>query len=90
VPAAAASIAAPPRVPRSDTLFFAAPGAGLLPRAVADRRPAPRRLLVFVFDLDARAAVPDLAGLHRAGWCAGPSWTFTRTGTLRILTRCPS
>jgi hypothetical protein len=90
VPAAAASIAAPPRVPRSDTLFFAAPGTGLLPREVADRRPAPRRLLVFVFDLDARAVVPDLAGLRRAGWCAGPGWAFARTGTLRILTRCPS
>jgi len=78
----------PARIPRADTLFFAAPGQGQVARAVATRPRAPRRILLFVFDLDAAAARADLTDLRRAGWCPDTADTFALTGTLTTLTPC--
>ncbi|MBX6390520.1 MAG: hypothetical protein IRZ08_16255 [Frankia sp.] len=78
----------PPRVPRSGTLFFSETGTGRLARDVASL-PGARRLLLFVFDVDAEATRPDLTDLTRAGWCRAGSYDFELTGTLTVLTRCP-
>jgi hypothetical protein len=78
----------PPRVPRSDTVFFSVLGQGQVAAEVAARRPAPNRLLVFVFDPDTAATRPDFADLRRAGWCTTTGYPFPQTGTLTVLTRC--
>jgi len=78
----------PARVPRADTLFFSALGTGQVVRAVMARVPAPRRLLLVIFDLDEAATRPDLADLRHAGWCPEDTRSFPQTGTLTTLARC--
>jgi hypothetical protein len=78
----------PPRVPRSDTVFFVQPGTGEVAADVDAHTPAPDRLLLFVFDLDASAARADLADLRRAGWCASGAYPFPQAGALTVLTHC--
>ncbi|MBL7496745.1 hypothetical protein I6A84_36945 [Frankia sp. CNm7] len=77
-----------PRVPRSATVFFSKLGEGEVARAVAARAPAPRRLLMFVFDQDIAATRPDVADLRRAGWCPAETYAFPLTGTLTVLAAC--
>ena len=77
----------PPRIPRSDTLFFVNGGRGEVAADVAARTPAPRRLLLFTFDLDAAAGRSDLVDLRRSGWCASANYSFPQSGILMVLTR---
>jgi hypothetical protein len=78
----------PPRIPRSDTVFFVDTGAGEVASAVAGR--APRRILLFVFDLDKAREPADLDDLRLAGWCASVGYPFPQTGTLTVLDPCSS
>ncbi len=85
-PAGAAGEA--PRIPRSDTVFFVQPGAGQVVADVDARTPAPDRILLFVFDLDATSARSDLADLRRSGWCSSEAYPFPQAGTLTVLVHC--
>nr|WP_198318683.1 hypothetical protein [Pseudofrankia inefficax] len=87
-PRPAGATGEPPRIPRSDTVFFVQPGVGQVKAAVDARTPAPNRLLLFVFDLDATSARSDLADLRRSGWCPSGSYLFPQAGTLTVLTHC--
>ncbi|ONH30699.1 hypothetical protein BL253_13115 [Pseudofrankia asymbiotica] len=78
----------PARIPRPDTLFFSRPGEGEVARDVAARSPAPRRVLLFVFEPDVAATRADLADLRRAGWCPSEVRAFPLTGTLTTLVHC--
>ena len=86
-PKPAGATGEPPRIPRSDTLFFVDAGRGEVAADVAARTPAPRRLLLFTFDLDAAAGRSDLVDLRRSGWCASANYSFPQSGTLMVLTR---
>jgi hypothetical protein len=87
-PRPAGATGEPPRIPRSDTVFFVQPGVGQAAAAVDARTPAPNRLLLFVFDLDATSARSDLADLRRSGWCTSSAYLFPQAGTLAVLTHC--
>nr|WP_307873551.1 MULTISPECIES: hypothetical protein [unclassified Frankia] len=87
-PRPAGATGEPPRIPRSDTVFFVQPGVGQAAAAVDANTPAPSRLLLFVFDLDATGARLDLADLRRSGWCPSAAYLFPQAGTLTVLAHC--
>jgi hypothetical protein len=75
------------RVARADTVFFGGAQPPLA-RQLAARSAAPRRLLVFVFDIERAGLAGQLEALPRAGWCSARVWTFRLTGTLTLYQRC--
>ncbi len=79
----------PPRVARGDTVFFGGDAPSLAVGLAARARP-PRRLVVFVFDIERAGLAGQLAALRRAGWCAARTWPFPLTGTLTVYDHCPA
>ncbi|CAO5250845.1 hypothetical protein [Frankia sp. AgKG'84/4] len=79
----------PPRVARGDTVFFGGDAPPLVAGLAARAHP-PRRLVVFVFDIERAGLAGQLAALPRAGWCAARAWSFPLTGTLTVYDHCPA
>ena len=76
--------------PRPDLVFVDQGGDGRATAALRGRAAAPpQRVLLFVFDAEPQAKVPELAELRGAGWCPNrPAQSLPSAGRLITLTRC--
>jgi hypothetical protein len=73
------------------TIFVNRGGDGTASSALRVHPPASGRVLLFDLAIESYQERPELAELHRAGWCAvTPPQLLARTGRLTVLEKCGS